>query len=96
MHLNNSSERLISFVELAQINKKAKLIFVGGNPYLSHKNILSEEDIAKIFFKNINFDHKKITFLSNSRNTIENFKELKFFLKESSYDNILLITSASI
>ena len=90
----NSSERLVSFIKLSQIYKNAQLFYLGGKPLLDNNGILSETDTVKIFFKNINFDYKDVIFLSDSRNTIENLKSLKKYLKNKHFNKILLITSA--
>lgn len=95
LHLNGASERLIEFVKLSYKYNNIDKIFLGGTPYLNDKNILSEVDVAKVFFKNINFDTSQVIFLNNSRNTIENLDSLKVFNKKKNYRYILLITSAS-
>ena len=92
LNLSSSSERLISAVKLALVNENSKIVYLGGNPMLS-KNKLNEANIAKIFFKDIGFDIKRVIFVSNSRNTIENLKEFKNL--NLSKDNNILITSAS-
>ena len=61
---------------------------------LNNKNLISEIEAAKLFFKNINFNLNNVVFLSESRNTIENIKSLKKFLKNKNYKNILIVTSA--
>ena len=94
LDLFGSSERLIAFVELANKYKDSKLIYLGGNSYLNNKNILSETEVAKIFFKNINFDINKVIFLNSSRNTLENFQTLSNYNKDKNFKNILLISSA--
>ena len=95
IHFNKySSDRIVNFVKLSNIYKDAKLIYVGGKPMLNNKNLISEIEAAKLFFKNINFNLNNVVFLSESRNTIENIKSLKKFLKNNNYKNILLVTSA--
>ena len=94
LDLHESAERLITFVELANKFKDSKLIYLGGRPYINNKNILSESEVAKIFFNNINFDTNRIIFLDNSRNTIENLQILSDYNKNQNLNKILLITSA--
>tara|TARA_B100001123_G_scaffold428191_1_gene544728 strand:- start:280 stop:870 length:591 start_codon:yes stop_codon:yes gene_type:complete len=91
LNLNESSERLISSVELALKNKNSKIIFLGGSGYLS-KTKLNEADVAKMFYKNVGFDLDRVKFVSTTRNTIENLKELKKL--NINKNNDLLITSA--
>ena len=92
LNLNSSSERLISSVKLANKKKDSKIIFLGGSGFLKKHN-LDESDVAKIFFKDINFDLKRVVFINNTRNTMENLKELKR-LNLQTVNNSILITSA--
>ena len=94
LHLHQSSERLTALVKLGNDYKNAKLIYLGGKPYLNNKEILSETEVAKLYFKDIKFDLNRIIFLENSRNTIENLISLKNYLKNQNYNKMLLITSA--
>ena len=95
LDLSDASERLIAFVKLASKFPDADLIYLGGNPYLNNANLLNEPEVAKIFFKDVNFKNTKITYLGNSRNTIENLSDLKKYTKLKNYKNTILITSAS-
>ena len=54
--------------------------------------LLNEYDVTKIFYSNINVDLKKIIFINDSRNTIENIKAFKN-VNTLNQSNIL-ITSA--
>ncbi len=91
LNVNASSERLISSVKLANKYKSSKIFYLGGDGNLIKKN-LSEIDVAKKFYRDVNFDLNKVIFLDNSRNTIENFKKLvKFDLIDN---QSILITSA--
>ncbi len=91
LNLNDSSERLIASITLANQFKDSIIIYVGGNGLMSNGN-LSELDVAKKFYQELNFDMNRIIFLGNTRNTIENFKELK----NQNIDSVdtVLITSA--
>jgi uncharacterized SAM-binding protein YcdF (DUF218 family) len=92
LNLNSSSERLIASVKLANKKKDSKIIFLGGSGLLK-KNNFSETDVARIFFKDINFDLTRVIFIDNTRNTIENLKELKKLNLQNEH-NPILITSA--
>ncbi len=92
LNLNSASERLIASVKLANKKKNSKIIFLGGGGFLKNHN-LDEAEVAKIFFKDINFDLKRVVFINNTRNTIENLKELKK-LNLQTENSSILITSA--
>ena len=76
LNLNNSSERLISSVKLALDNPNATIYFIGGDGHLI-KNEINEINVAQLFFEDIKFDTRRVKFIQNTRNTIENFKALK-------------------
>ena len=92
LNLNIASERLIASVKLANKKKDSKIIFLGGSGLLK-KNNFGETDVARIFFKDINFDLKRVIFIDNTRNTIENLKEFKKLNLQNEH-NPILITSA--
>ena len=92
LSLNHASERLIASVKLANEKKNSKIIYLGGSGLLK-KYSLDEADVARIFFKDINFDLKRVIFINSTRNTIENLKELKKLNLEIT-NNSILITSA--
>jgi len=91
LSLNDGSERLIASANLALEYPNSKIYYLGGDGRLV-KSKLNEADVAKIFYSNIHFDLKKIIFIDNTRNTIENLKAFKNIntLKQSN----ILITSA--
>tara|TARA_Y100000816_G_scaffold264804_1_gene224201 strand:- start:2864 stop:3643 length:780 start_codon:yes stop_codon:yes gene_type:complete len=92
LNLNDSSERLISSVNLALKNKNSQIIYLGGSGLLNNNNQISEVDVAKRFYNEIGFDIERVRFISGSRNTIENllkFKDLKI-----NKPGDILITSA--
>ena len=60
---------------------------------MNKSNIVDEVYVAKKFFTDINFNLSKVTFIGETRNTIENIQALKQ-LNISNQSNIL-ITSAS-
>ena len=56
------------------------------------KSKFNEADVAKIFYSNIHLDLNKVTFINNTRNTIENLKAFKN-INTLNQSNIL-VTSA--
>ena len=91
LNLNNSSERLIASVKLANNFNNSKIYYIGGNGFIVKEN-LNENSVAKKFYEDISFDLNKIIFIGNTRNTIENLKQIKkYSVNESSS---IIITSA--
>ena len=91
LSLNDGSERLITSAKLALEYPNSKIYYLGGDGRLV-KSKFNEADVAKIFYSNIHFDLKKIIFIDNTRNTIENLKAFKN-INTLNKSNIL-ITSA--
>ena len=89
---NQASERLIASVMLANKKKDSKIIYLGGSGMIK-KNDLNETDVAKFFFTDVGFDLKRVIFINDTRNTIENLKKLKKLNLINESDSIL-ITSA--
>ena len=58
-------------MKLANKKKNSKIIFLGGSGYLKEHTI-DESDVARNFFIDINFDLKRVIFVNDTRNTIEN------------------------
>lgn len=75
-NLNNSSERLIASVKLANEYQNAKLYFLGGDGNLE-KNSIDESYVALGFYKDVDFDYTRVFFVNNTRNTFENLQEFK-------------------
>ncbi len=94
VELSESSERLFYATFLKKKYPNSKIIFLGGNPLLKKTNI-SESEIAKNFFFNFELNLNDIIFEDKSKNTIENFLNLKNIenIKLQGKKNIL-ITSA--
>ena len=91
IHLNEGSERLIETIILSNRYPNSKIFYVGGDGNII-KNDISEVDLVKRFFKELNLNQKRIKYVGNSRNTYENIKEIKKLgLKD---DKTLLVTSA--
>ena len=76
LSLSESSERLIASVKIAKENPKSLIYHLGGNGFLK-KNDINENEVAKLFYKNVGFNLNRVNFINNSRNTIENFNTLK-------------------
>jgi uncharacterized SAM-binding protein YcdF (DUF218 family) len=94
LNLNSASERLIASVRLANKKKDSKIIYLGGSGMLRNNNSnKNEANVAKLFFKDVNFDLKRVIFIDNTRNTIENLKEFKKLNLQNEH-NPILITSA--
>ena len=91
LNLSESSERLIASVELADKYPSSIIYHLGGNAYLKKIDI-NENEVAKLFYKNIGFDLNRVKFIGNSRNTIENLNSIKndSIFKKSN----LIVTSA--
>ena len=91
LSLNSGSERLIISMKLALDFPNSKIYYLGGDGQLV-KNKINEIDMAKIFYSSIHFDLNRVSFIDNTRNTIEN---LKAFKKINTHDQSnILITSA--
>tara|TARA_B100001173_G_C15954981_1_gene533055 strand:- start:105 stop:821 length:717 start_codon:yes stop_codon:yes gene_type:complete len=90
--LSGSDYRLLASVKLGNKYKNTVIYYVGGNAYLIKKDINDEIIKAKKIYEELNFDMRRVIFVSQSRNTIENFKEIeKLNLLDS---KTVLITSA--
>ena len=90
--LSGSNYRLIESVKLGNKFKNAKIYYIGGNAYLIKKKINDEVSKAKKIYQDLNFDMTRVKFVGQSRNAIENIKEIqKLDLKDT---QTALITSA--
>ncbi len=90
--LSGADERIIASISLAHQYPEAKVFYVGGNAYLVQNNDNDDPTIAKKFYNDLNFDLDRINFIGKSRNTIENFREIKEL--NLKYSETVLITSA--
>ena len=91
IHFNEGSERLIETIILSNRYPNSKIFYVGGDGNII-KNDISEVELAKRFFKELNLNQKRIKYVGNSRNTYENIKEIKKLGLNK--DKTLLVTSA--
>ena len=90
--LSGSDYRLLASVKLGNKYKNIKIYYIGGNGYLIKNDINDEINKAKKIYEELNFDITRVNFVGQSRNTIENFKEIeKLDLTDS---KTILITSA--
>ena len=90
--LSGSDYRLIASIKLGNNYKHTEIYYVGGNAYLIKSDMNDEINKAKKIYEELNFDMTRVKFVGQSRNTIENFKEIeKLNLNDS---KTVLITSA--
>ena len=83
---------MLASVKLGNKYKNTEIYYVGGNAYLIKNDINDEINKAKKIYEELNFDMTRVNFVGQSRNTIENFKEIeKLNLIDS---KTVLITSA--
>lgn len=92
--LSDGAERLTEFVKLARVYPRAKLIFTGGSGRVFQQDI-KEADTARLFFKDIGLDIGRVTFESDSRNTLENARFSFRLMKPAAGERWILVTSAS-
>jgi len=90
--LSGSDKRIIASIKLAYEFKDSKVYYMGGNAYLIKNSENKELSLAKNLYNNLNFDITRINFVGKSRNTIENFKEIKKL--DLDISKSVLITSA--
>jgi len=90
-------KRIIQAIKIKNdyLPTKVKIIYSSGNAALDKKNGQDTETLfVKTIIVNSKIDKQDIIFLPNARNTIENFKQLKSFLKLEENKKILLVTSS--
>jgi uncharacterized SAM-binding protein YcdF (DUF218 family) len=90
--LNGQVERLISAIELYNINKDLIILYSGFSNKINPT--LSEAEEAKIFFKRMGIKEDKIILEKKSKNTLQNIVYSKNIIEKIG-GNWLLITSAS-
>ena len=90
--LSGADERILASVNLAYKYPDARIFYIGGNAFLVKSKNNDDPTRARKFYKRINFDINRINFIGKSRNTIENFKEIKKLNLKSS--ETVIITSA--
>ena len=87
--LSGDNERILASIRLAYKYPASRIFYVGGNAFLIKSKNNDDPTFAKKFYKELNFDLNRVIFVGKSRNTIENFKEIK----ELDVDFILKLTS---
>jgi len=95
---SGSPKRIVQAIKIKNhyLPTKVKIIYSSGNAALDKKNGQDSETLfVKTIIVNSKIDNQDIIFLPNARNTIENFKQFKIFLKYKKNKKILLVTSAS-
>ena len=90
--LSGADKRIIASINLAYKHPNAKIFYVGGNAFLVKNKNNDDRAIARNFYDNLNFDMGRLNFIGKSRNTIENFKEIKEL--NLNHAETVLITSA--
>lgn len=92
--LNGSAERLVESVDIIKKFKGSKIIFTGGSGILNRPD-LGHVQVAKLFYKKMGINLKRIMFENNSKNTFENIIFSKKMAEPNKNEIWLLITSAS-
>jgi uncharacterized SAM-binding protein YcdF (DUF218 family) len=92
LEINDSAERLTSFIELASRYPEARLIFTGGNASI-HRDKPTEAGILSLHLHRLGLDPKRVEFESQSRNTAENAHYTNQLVNPQANSNWLLITS---
>ena len=90
--LNGQVERLISAIQLYNINKDLIILYSGFSNKINPTS--SEAEGAKIFFKRMGIKEDKIILEKKSKNTLQNIVYSKNIIEKIG-GNWLLITSAS-
>jgi uncharacterized SAM-binding protein YcdF (DUF218 family) len=91
--IGSAVTRMTALVPLAGRYPEARLIFSGGSGSAFDQEH-READYAEIFYKDIGFDTRRITFERNARNTRENATLSKEAMQPKPDEIWLLITSA--
>jgi uncharacterized SAM-binding protein YcdF (DUF218 family) len=92
--LNQRAERMTAFVALARLYPHARLVFTGGNPDLLAAGP-TEADVARVFFKGLGLDPRRVAFEGKSRNTRENALLSKRLVNPGPHQEWILVTSAA-
>ncbi len=90
--LSGEDKRIIASIRLAYKYPNSNIYYVGGNAYLVKNEFNDDPTLAKKLYEDLNFDMDRLYFIGKSRNTIENFKEIKEL--NLKHKETLLVTSA--
>jgi uncharacterized SAM-binding protein YcdF (DUF218 family) len=90
--LDDSADRMTTFLAMAHRYPKARLMFTGGNadPFVAKA---SEADIARRFFQSVGLD--RVVYEARSRNTHENALFSKKLANPARGETWLVVTSAA-
>jgi len=91
--LNDSAERLLTFLALARRYPQARLVFTGGSGVPSLQEV-REAEFARQLFSDLGLDPERVIFERESRNTYENAANSRALVNPSPAETWLLITSA--
>ena len=91
--LNDASERVTSFVALAQRYPAARLVYSGGSGLVRDQNT-READLAKPLLETLGVDSARVIYERDSRTTWENALYSKKLANPAPGETWLLVTSA--
>jgi uncharacterized SAM-binding protein YcdF (DUF218 family) len=92
--LSDGAERLTETVALARRHPSARIVFTGGSGAVLDQET-KETEVARLFFRQMGLDPKRIVFESESRNTYENAVYTRTLIEPASGERWLLVTSAA-
>lgn len=92
--LREAAERHIAFIKLARHYPQAKLLFLGGSGSLTEQQY-KETDVARMVYRDVGIDLKRIIFDARPRNTYEAAVYGKDSGKPQKGDLWIVITSAA-
>ena len=75
--LSGSDTRIIASIELSKNYLHSKIYYIGANSYPEKQDPLYDHSRVRTFYENMNFEMDRLYFVGNSRNTIENFDDIK-------------------
>ena len=90
--MNDGSERLTEGIALARRFPNARLVFAGGKSALISQD-RSESQATRRLWSSIGFPVERVTFESESRNTVENAVNTAALVKPKAGETWLLVTS---
>ncbi len=93
LSFGSATERLIAFMELSKRYPNAKLIFTGGTGDPFNPD-LSEAKMVRPLLQNLGMNLNRITFETESRNTVENAEFTFKSVQPKRSENWILVTSA--
>lgn len=91
--VNQATERILAFVELARRYPEARLVSSGGSGLLLHPDA-KEDRVMRAVFRQIGFDSGRVLFETESRNSWENALHSRDLAKPAPGEVWVLVTSA--